>query len=90
MENHHHLYPIGHVLASNEDTDSCFCLLESSLSLCVKMFRNEPNVRHALSDDSGSTFKVFEAVFPLAFLMKCFANEINRNFVKHACRLNDE
>ena len=34
MDERHHVYPAGYMLASNEDTDSCTCLIESLRNLC--------------------------------------------------------
>ena len=90
MDIHHHFHPVGYMLASNEDCNSYVCSLESTRNSRVKIFGNGPNVHHTLNDDSDAMFKAFPTVFPLAFLMNCFAHVIARNLVKHACKLNDK
>ena len=67
MDKHHHFHPAGYMFASNEDTDSYICLLQSLCNLYEKMFENEPNVNYTLNDNSDAIFKAFKTVFPLAF-----------------------
>ena len=56
----------------------------------MKIFGKEPNVCRTLNDNSGTMFKAFKTIFPLAFLMNSFAHVIARNLVKRARKLNDE
>ena len=83
MDIHHHFHPVGYMFPSNEDVHSYVCLLESLRNLYVKLFGNEPNVHYALNDNSDAIFKAFKTVFPLAFLMNCFAHMIHEEEDKH-------
>ena len=63
FDKHHNFHPVGYMFASNEDSNSYACSLESTRNSHEKLFGKEPNVCCALNDNPDAMFKVFNAVF---------------------------
>ena len=88
MDKHHHFHPVGYMFCSNEDADSHTIFVQSLVNAYEKLFGSQPDVKCSLNDNCDAIFKAFSTVFPLVFMLNCFAHMIVRNLPKYACELH--